>query len=254
MTYKTIFLSVGLVSILVGCSHPVPLAPRFSKTFIPQGYVCTSAPTAAYSPGYIFRRDMDGIEHLARDMSEEVKPLLKDYETVFGEYRTNAVFSVDANATLLAALGEFAETKVGAEFNSEQTTYISFSKSAVWVQMDDTVWNSLKEFISKLPREKNSRYFIVRDSILSRNIKFNFSDEDKVQLFGNVSIDELLKINPSFGYRAGGSYTLEVTASEPLNVCIKTVQVFFSDDSQAGIAGDALNFDLSASEDLLLSK
>lgn len=211
---------------LLGCTDPPPVpgisVPSGGDDAITRGFVCTTTPTAAYSPGYVFRRDESGSQLLVDMLSDQAK--VYRAKTLFGTYTANLARSAGLKFTLDTAIEDIsASGDLGA--SSGQTTKVSFTDGEL-VQMTDRGVNEIiRTATADLVPVSGSTYFVVRDSIQAKAFDITLTRNDQAHLGGQVGVRNIVNADPSLSFQGDSGLVINGTFPEPLNVCLRAVRM-----------------------------
>lgn len=193
-----------------------------ASKLVPNGYYCTTTPSEAYSPGYVYRVDQGGAEFLVDVLSDQANTF--SFRAALGTYKANVSRGADLDISLLedAPLpGASATTSASAS----RVSSVSFSDGR-FVLMNDAGFRAIAQLaLDSLQPEAGSTYFVVRDSIQAKGIDISLTADNELSLGGEAEISKLLTAKPGIKLERDEELTIKGTFAEPLNVCIRAVRI-----------------------------
>ena len=207
-----------LGAVVISSCARVPFAD--DRTFVPPGFLCTTSPSTAYGPGYIFRIDESGSAFLVTDARD--RAVVSNYQAALGTYKA----SLATGGGLSFALSSIGAPKSGeAGASSTQSTTMAFRDGRFAFMGDADESQFIQETRGQISVRPGSRYFFVRDAVQARGIEIRISSEDEEKLGGEAAIENLISLKPNFS--AEREENLEVVGEfeTPLNVCVRAVEI-----------------------------
>lgn len=225
---KALYFAPVVLPALLACTNgslpslPTLRVPAADNEAITRGFVCTTTPTEAYSPGYVFRVDRAGSQLLVNPLSDQAEVFRS--KTLFGTYSATVGRGAGLKFALDTAVeGMSGSADVGA--SSTQTTNVTFTDGDL-VQMTDAGVQKITEVATAdLVPIAGSSYFVVRDSIQAKGFDITLSRQDEAHLGGQVGVRDLVSADPSLSFEGESGLVIRGTFPDPLNVCIRAVRM-----------------------------
>lgn len=187
----------------------------------PDGFACTTSPSTAYAPGYIYRVDRDGVEWLSQDLSFSTRAT--EYPAALGGYEAVVTRGAGLTASLLSPVASISSGSMDGSISDVLTTKVAF-ESGAFLLLNDTQEDELIQFANENIRvREGSSYFVVRDVIQASGIRITLSNNDVVRLGGSASLIGLIEASPTFSVARDETLTIEGDFNDRLNVCIRAV-------------------------------
>ncbi|MBO9448553.1 hypothetical protein [Ruegeria sp. R14_0] len=224
-------ISIAFISLIsaAACQQELPKIPPGGEAFIPKGFLCSVTPSTAYSPGYVFRIDASGAEYLVLDGRDNVETI--EDVAALGTYSASVTRSAAFGLSLLADAGPVASgAGVDASGGSSSGTTMKFSDGMI-VQMEDRQEKAYLDAVQDEIRARpGSRYYFVRDAIQAKGVDIRLSAGDEAKLGGEAKVADLVSAKPNFEYKRTEKLEVIGTFDEPLNVCVRAVEIFETPD------------------------
>jgi len=221
---KATYFAPVIVPVLLGCNNGMlPTVPvPGGDDAITRGFVCTTAPTQAYSPGYVFRIDEAASQLLVNPLSDQAQVFR--YKTLFGTYTATVgrgaglKFALDPAVGTIGGSGDISAT-------SSQTTKVAFTDGEL-VQMTDAGVQMIADVATdNLVPVAGSTYYVVRDSIQAKGVDITLTRTDEARIGGRVALRNLVSADPSLSFAGDSGLVIKGTFPDPLNVCIRAVRI-----------------------------
>ncbi|MGS4948117.1 hypothetical protein ACVDG3_21845 [Meridianimarinicoccus sp. RP-17] len=210
------------LSVAVGACTQLGTEGVPAERLVPNGYYCTTTPSEAYSPGYVYRIDGGGAEFLVDVLSDQAETF--SFRAALGTYKANVSRGVDLDISLLddsAVPGASATISAG----TTNVSSVSFSDGK-FILMNDAGFRTIAQLaLDGLQPEAESTYFVVRDSIQAKGIDISLTVDNEFSLGGESEISKLLSAKPNIKLERGEGLIIKGTFAEPLNVCIRAVRI-----------------------------
>lgn len=216
--FRSISISVLLLS---GCITGEQFGDeKPSMPLVSDGYRCTTTPSTAYSPGYVFRIDSSGSSFLVQDAREQAETVV--YAAALGSYDASLSSSGSLDFSILGADSPF---KANVGTSSTATSKVTF-RNGQFVVMSDASEAALKaKVIGSITPRSGSQYFIVRDSIQANGIEININSQDQMKLGGEAEVSGLISAKPGFELSKVNGLKVSGDFETPLNVCVRAVSL-----------------------------
>lgn len=218
-------LSIACAIALTGCntSDQPSRGQVQSARLIPGGFTCLTSPSTAYAPGFVYRIDSNGVENLSEDLSLIASPVR--YPAALGSYEANLSGGAGLVASFVPPPGSFGSIDASASAATSRSSRVSFSSGA-FLLMSDSQETELLDYINaNLKFVAGNEYFVVRDTVQAEGIEIEVSAEDEAKLGGALEIQSLISAKPDFNVERFERLVVKGNFAEPLNVCIKSVQI-----------------------------
>lgn len=219
---KATYVMLVVVPVLLGCNTGGPLPPVVvpGGDDITRGFVCTTAPTAAFSPGYVFRVNEAGSRLLVNPLEDQAQVFR--YLTLFGTYSA----TLGRGAGLKFTIDDAVVSGTGdIGGSSGQTTKVTFTDGEL-VQMTDAGVKLIADAaMADLDPVAGSTYFVVRDSIQAKGVDITLSRTDEAHLGGHAGLRNLVSADPSLSFSGDSDLVIKGAFAKPLNVCIRAVRI-----------------------------
>lgn len=191
---------------------------------VPKGFLCSTSPSEAYSPGFVYRVDEAGISSMVVDLSAKAKT------SVFNAALASYDASVVTGGGLSFALAE-STVSGSASASSSRTSRAFFSQGNFALMADADEEALIAEIRSRITPRADNRYFLVRDAIQAKGIEISLSSSDEAKLGGEARIRSLLSAKPSIDITRSQSLSVSGTFDPALNVCVRAVELMLGTDS-----------------------
>lgn len=194
-------------------------APR--SAFLPNGYLCSSTPSTAFSPGFIYRLDSAGGRLLVADLSNEA--VTYNYRAALGTYDA----SLTSSSGLEFALSPTASIAVGANVStgSSSKSKLTFRNGRFALMTDSDEEKLIESLSGRVSTRPGSRYFLVRDAIQATGIDIQLSNGDEATLGGEIGVQRVVTLTPNARFQRTDSANVSADFEEALNVCVRAVEV-----------------------------
>jgi len=223
--------------VISGCDSGIPTNGTIdSIPFVPTGFKCRLSPSGAYSPGYLYREDENGVEWLTEDFSPTTSP--RRYLAALGTYKATINREANIVANLIEPLGPLSGAPAPS-LTSDRGSTITFNDGALLLLSDAQEQELLRTAETAITPRPGSRYFVVRDAIETRSVEIHLTSTDEARLGGQVGIANLISLSPTLSLTRGETVTVKGDFENPMNVCMRAVELVSvaSDPGPGGSAG-----------------
>ena len=187
-----------------------------------RGYVCTAAPSEAFSPGFVYRVDENGDQLLVKLLMDQAETF--KFRAALGTYTANLTragglsFSLDSQIDSVSG-------GVNAAATSTNSSKVAFSDGQYVLMTDDGVAKLATAATKDITPVPGSRYFVVRDVIQAKGIDISITKTDEANLGGHAQVQNIVSANPSLSFKDEQALAISGTFDAPLNVCIRAVSL-----------------------------
>lgn len=191
---------------------------------VPKGFLCSTSPSEAYSPGFVYRVDEAGISSMVVDLTAEARTSI--FKAALASYEASAVTGGELSFALV-------ESPVGgsASASSSRTSKAVFSQGNFVFMSDFDEEALIASIRSRITPRAGSRYFMVRDAIQAKGIEISLSSSDEAKLGGEARIRSLLSAKPSVSITRSQTLSISDNFDPALNVCVRAVELTLGPDS-----------------------
>lgn len=218
MKFSSLVCTTLVLSACVN-SGLTPVASR--SAFLPNGYLCSSTPSTAFSPGFVYRLDSAGERLLVADLSSEAVTYI--YRAALGTYDA----ALTSSGGLEFALGPRATVAARSEISagSSSKSKLTFRNGRFALMTDSDEEQLVESLLGRISERPGSRYFLVRDAIQATGMDIQLSSGDETTLGGELGIEKVVTLTPNAEIKRTGSANVSADFDEVLNVCVRAVEI-----------------------------
>ncbi len=207
-----------------------------SSQLVPTGYYCSTTPSEAYSPGYVYRVDKTGAELLVDQFSQQAETF--SFKAALGSYIAEVSRSAGLNFSLLE-LPDAATADAEAKLAASKVSKVAF-KNGQFELMNDAGFRAVADLAGEtIEPVSGSEYFLVRDSIQAKGVEIKLSAENEASLGGEAKVTDLFSAKPNVKVERKEELTVNETFDDPLNVCIRPVRLEFIEPDNTQVVSGA---------------
>ena len=200
---KGIILTIIILGFLSPISAQVDSLAQFQNSIFPN-FEPYSTPRTNGRPGSVFRTDYTGVTFFAEDVAQ-----IPENKSDEGDIVGRMFFSAQQLLQML-----------NIEFSSEEPIPVEVTLKQVvreyneQTTLDNVLWGSGK--IEKLVVDENSSYYIIRETVSTKEVSFRFSKEDYDKII--TGADQLIKRKGKKGAEPDFPYEISKKWKEPHRV------------------------------------
>lgn len=187
---------------------------------VTRGFVCTTAPTTAFGPGYVYRQDPAGSLFYVSLLTDQVR--VDRFPTELGT-RTAARVRGGGLKFQLGPQISGVTGGVDASASASRNTLVTFIGSDLVQMTDAEATNMVSLANAGLTPVSDNSYFVVRDVIQARGMEIKLSSADKASLDADVGVGQIGTVAPNFTVDDSSGLDLKGVFDPPRNVCMRAV-------------------------------
>lgn len=187
-------------------------------------FIMYTIPTTADPPGTIFRINKDKQRFLVADLSKNIK--INRSEVSIPEYKRNKEAGFSFLTKVFRKIGVIKDASADIGYTDASSFAMNVDK-AILEATSDNILIKIKKALPK-DRDPNSKYYIIRESISAKAIKYKISNDVVSKVGGSAHIATITKGNANVKWNHDNGYFLEKIYKTPHRILFKAERIDFA--------------------------